>query len=650
MLAAGVAGGRRRGRGDPPRAVRDRPARQPHARLRGADRAAGRRPTRSSRCSPGSLVGRLGARPPRWRTLAAALAFRPLRDRAAGARRPPLRPRRASTACGCCATSSTTCATGGREPEDVGAVLALALGDPARRGRLPAARDRRLRRPRRPAARRRCPTTAARARRSARDGSACCCTTRRSSAADLLRGVLDAAARRRSRSPACASSCGCSSPRSSPRARGSPRPATRSAGGSSATCTTARSSGSSRSASCCAACSARCPREAQMLAPALDAAVDEVAARDRRPAHDRGRRAPAAARRGPRRRAATTSRAAPRSRSRSRRPATARRRRSRRPPTSSPARRSPTRSSTRRRRAWPSQTAREDGVLRLASPTTASAAPRRRRLAGSPGWPTASPPTAARSRSRARPARARGSRWSCHAGRDRRGHRAAARGARRAARGRRPRGRRPGRRRRDAARARRRARARARDRRRPHAARLRRRGHARGGRDPPLASRRPPCSCSPSTSRRRHIVELVAAGGGFGYLLKDRVLDVDDFLDAARRVADGGSALDPQVVAHADRRAAARTSALDELSPREREVLGLMAEGRTNAGHRQAAVADREDGRDARAHDPDEARAAARTATTTGACSRCSPTCANLRASTDARFGGRPDVRRAARP
>jgi len=47
----------------------------------------------------------------------------------------------------------------------------------------------------------------------------------------------------------------------------------------------------------------------------------------------------------------------------------------------------------------------------------------------------------------------------------------------------------------------------------------------------------------------RHIVELVSAGGGFGYLLKDRVLEVDDFLDAARRVAGGGSALDPQVVA-----------------------------------------------------------------------------------------------------
>jgi DNA-binding NarL/FixJ family response regulator len=81
----------------------------------------------------------------------------------------------------------------------------------------------------------------------------------------------------------------------------------------------------------------------------------------------------------------------------------------------------------------------------------------------------------------------------------------------------------------------------------------------------------------------RHIVELVTAGGGFGYLLKDRVLDVDDFLDAARRVADGGSALDPQIVATLIG-APRPVSALDELSPREKEVLALMAEGRTNAG------------------------------------------------------------------
>jgi DNA-binding NarL/FixJ family response regulator len=81
----------------------------------------------------------------------------------------------------------------------------------------------------------------------------------------------------------------------------------------------------------------------------------------------------------------------------------------------------------------------------------------------------------------------------------------------------------------------------------------------------------------------RHIVELVTAGGGFGYLLKDRVLDVDDFLDAARRVADGGSALDPQIVATLIG-APRQVAALSELSPREKEVLGLMAEGRTNGG------------------------------------------------------------------
>ena len=81
----------------------------------------------------------------------------------------------------------------------------------------------------------------------------------------------------------------------------------------------------------------------------------------------------------------------------------------------------------------------------------------------------------------------------------------------------------------------------------------------------------------------RHIVELVTAGGGFGYLLKDRVLDVDDFLDAARRVADGGSALDPQIVATLIN-APRPVSALAELTAREKEVLELMAEGRTNSG------------------------------------------------------------------
>lgn len=79
----------------------------------------------------------------------------------------------------------------------------------------------------------------------------------------------------------------------------------------------------------------------------------------------------------------------------------------------------------------------------------------------------------------------------------------------------------------------------------------------------------------------RHAVELVSSGGGFGYLLKDRVLDVDDFLDAAQRVSDGGSALDPAVVKHL---LSPHDDSLDQLTPREHEVLGLMAEGRANAG------------------------------------------------------------------
>lgn len=82
----------------------------------------------------------------------------------------------------------------------------------------------------------------------------------------------------------------------------------------------------------------------------------------------------------------------------------------------------------------------------------------------------------------------------------------------------------------------------------------------------------------------RHSVELVTSGR-FGYLLKDRALDVDDFLDALRRVAAGGSALDPEVVGRLlGGRASSADGALGTLTPREREVLALMAEGRTNAG------------------------------------------------------------------
>jgi DNA-binding NarL/FixJ family response regulator len=79
-----------------------------------------------------------------------------------------------------------------------------------------------------------------------------------------------------------------------------------------------------------------------------------------------------------------------------------------------------------------------------------------------------------------------------------------------------------------------------------------------------------------------HAVELVTLGG-FGYLLKDRVLDVGDFLGAAQRVAAGGSALDPQVVGRLLSPGGGR-SPLPELSERERQVLELMAQGLTNTG------------------------------------------------------------------
>ena len=78
-----------------------------------------------------------------------------------------------------------------------------------------------------------------------------------------------------------------------------------------------------------------------------------------------------------------------------------------------------------------------------------------------------------------------------------------------------------------------------------------------------------------------HSVQL-ATSGGFGYLLKDRVMDVDAFLDAVSRVAAGGSALDPEVVA-ALVRPDHGGDALASLSKRELDVLGLMAQGRSNA-------------------------------------------------------------------
>jgi DNA-binding NarL/FixJ family response regulator len=80
-----------------------------------------------------------------------------------------------------------------------------------------------------------------------------------------------------------------------------------------------------------------------------------------------------------------------------------------------------------------------------------------------------------------------------------------------------------------------------------------------------------------------HAMELLAAGHSIGYLLKSRVTDVEEFIDAVTRIAHGGSVIDPALVQElvAARR---RNDPLDVLSPREREVLALMAEGRSNAG------------------------------------------------------------------
>jgi DNA-binding NarL/FixJ family response regulator len=81
-----------------------------------------------------------------------------------------------------------------------------------------------------------------------------------------------------------------------------------------------------------------------------------------------------------------------------------------------------------------------------------------------------------------------------------------------------------------------------------------------------------------------YAMELLAESAeGVGYLLKDRVSDVNEFADAVRRVGEGGSALDPTIVSQLVGRRR-RDDPIDQLTPREREVLGLMAEGRSNSG------------------------------------------------------------------
>ena len=88
----------------------------------------------------------------------------------------------------------------------------------------------------------------------------------------------------------------------------------------------------------------------------------------------------------------------------------------------------------------------------------------------------------------------------------------------------------------------------------------------------------------------RYATELVATSTeGIGYLLKDRVADVAEFVAAVRRVGDGGTALDAEVVAQLVARSG-RRDPLARLSPREREVLGLMAEGLSNSAIAAALV------------------------------------------------------------
>jgi DNA-binding NarL/FixJ family response regulator len=82
---------------------------------------------------------------------------------------------------------------------------------------------------------------------------------------------------------------------------------------------------------------------------------------------------------------------------------------------------------------------------------------------------------------------------------------------------------------------------------------------------------------------------LATGGGGIGYLLKDRIMNVDEFVDAVRRVAEGGTALDAEVVAQLFSRRRAK-GPLERLTPRELEVLQLMAEGRSNAAIGAALV------------------------------------------------------------
>lgn len=104
----------------------------------------------------------------------------------------------------------------------------------------------------------------------------------------------------------------------------------------------------------------------------------------------------------------------------------------------------------------------------------------------------------------------------------------------------------------------------------------------------------------------RYALDLLRRGRGVGYLLKERVGDVTEFADAVRRVGTGSSAVDPEVVELLLRRASHRDP-LERLTAREREVLGLMAEG-AQTGHRHEALSQRQDSRVPRAQRVHQAR------------------------------------------
>ena len=122
-----------------------------------------------------------------------------------------------------------------------------------------------------------------------------------------------------------------------------------------------------------------------------------------------------------------------------------------------------------------------------------------------------------------------------------------------------------------------------RDRRHPHAADPHRRGAARRARDPRALARASGILVLSQFARPSYAFELLQTGTeGVGYMLKDRVSDLETLADGVRRVAAGGSVLDPSVVGQLVGRPRRGRDPLEELTEREREVLALMAEGRTN--------------------------------------------------------------------